>query len=70
MTPNNEESKQFGHKLGNITYYYPEEIKEMGLQISLASLRKKLKSGEIKGRKIGNRWHVTEDALRDYLEGR
>lgn len=67
---NNEENKQIGHTIGNITYYYPEELKQMGLDISLESLRRKLKTGEIKGRKIGNKWHITENALRDYLEGR
>lgn len=59
-----------GHTIAGITYYYPEELKALGLEISLQNLRNKLKSGEIKGRKVGNKWHITENALRDYLEGR
>ena len=54
-------------QIGNLTLYTVEELSE-ALGIQEKSVRKFLRQGQIKGRKLANRWYVTEDALRAYFE--
>jgi len=49
-----------------IEIYTVPELCE-ALDISDKTLSKILKSGELKGRKVGRRWTVTREALEDYL---
>lgn len=54
-------------QIGNLTLYTVEELSEL-LNIQERSIRKFLREGQIKGRKLANRWYVTEEALRAYFE--
>lgn len=54
-------------QIGNLTLYTVEELSEL-LNIQEKSIRKFLREGQIKGRKLANRWYVTEEALRAYFE--
>ena len=56
-------------KLGNITLFDVKTLsKKMGL--SIAVIRQYMRTGRLRGRKMGREWYVTEDALRAYFEGR
>jgi len=48
--------------------YEVEDLVAM-LQVSRVTVQGYLRSGRIKGIKIGKRWHVTEKNLRDFLSG-
>ena len=39
------------------------------LNISKVTLRNYFKNGRIKGVKMGNRWFVSEDSLKDFFAG-
>ena len=62
----------------NLLYYVWEVIKikvydakELAaeLKVSYRSILKLLRSGELEGKKILGKWRVTENQLRQYLEG-
>lgn len=53
-------------KIGDITLYTLEELSQK-LDVTLVTLRAYLREGKLRGRKIGGRWHVTEESLRAYL---
>ena len=40
-----------------------------GLKISLATIRRKLQSGELKGRKVGSKWLIARPSVEDFLRG-
>lgn len=48
--------------------YEVEDLVAM-LEISRITVQGYLRSGRIKGVKIGKRWHVTEKNLKDFLSG-
>jgi len=48
--------------------YEVEDLVAM-LQVSRITVQGYLRSGRIKGIKIGKRWHVTEKNLKDFLSG-
>jgi predicted site-specific integrase-resolvase len=48
--------------------YEVEDLVAM-LKVSRITVQGYLRSGKIKGIKIGKRWHVTEKNLRDFLSG-
>lgn len=48
-------------------YTVPELVKLF--QLNPQSVRKYLKEGRIKGRKVGTKWLVTEEAIREFLNG-
>ncbi len=52
----------------NIKIYEAKEVAEM-LGITLQTVRTYIKNGRIKGQKVGNRWVVTEDSIKDFLRG-
>jgi len=56
--------KQFG----DIKFYDVQEIARI-FDMTPQSIRKFIREGRIKGRKVGTRWYVTEEAIRDYLMG-
>ena len=47
--------------------YSLQEVGEM-LGLSVITLRKYLKSGKLKGSKLGKSWRVTEEEIREYYE--
>ena len=53
---------------GKITIFNVKELCEL-LSLSYLTLTRYLKEGTIKGRKVGGKWLVTDDALKEYLEG-
>mgnify|MGYP001357042417 FL=1 len=56
-------SIQFG---GLILFDVRELSKKFGLHP--VSVRQLFSTGKLKGRKIGKRWYLTEDALREYFD--
>lgn len=50
-----------------ITAYTVDDIAEL-LQVSQRTVYDYLRSGKLKGKKIGKYWKVTEEALRAFLE--
>jgi hypothetical protein len=60
-------------QVAGISLYTLEELREpfnkAGHPLSMLTLRAYAKAGKIKARKMGNRWYVSEDALRDYFRG-
>ena len=55
-------------RFGDIKLYDVQEIARI-FDMTPQSVRKYFKEGRIKARKVGTRWYVTEEAIRDYLLG-
>ncbi len=55
--------------VGGITVYTIKEISRK-LNTTAPTLQRKIREGKIRATKIGNKWHITEEALRDFLEGK
>lgn len=53
----------------NIKVYNLNEIEDI-LQVSIRTLYRYIKSGRLKANKIGNKWIVTEQDLKDFIEGK
>lgn len=53
--------------MADMKVYTLLEVEKL-LGVSYQSLRKFIKRGDIKARKVGTKWIVTEDALKEYLE--
>ncbi len=56
-------------ELAGIRYYPLQELSEE-LDVTLHTLRAYIRQGKLKGRKVAGRWIVTEENLREFLEGR
>jgi len=54
-------------QIGEIKLFESEEISEK-LELNIQTVRRLIRTGVIKGKKLGGRWHVTEQALREYFE--
>ena len=53
-------------QIGELVFFeLPELSEKLGCHIN--TLRRYLREGRIKGRKIGAKWLVSEDALREYF---
>jgi len=50
-----------------MTVYTPEEVSEI-LKISVRTIREYLKQGKLKGSKIGTKWRITEEQLKEFLK--
>ena len=55
-------------QIGDIKAYDVQEIAKL-FDMTPQSIRRFLREGRIKGRQVGTRWYVTEEAIRDYLMG-
>ena len=53
--------------IGDMTLYDVEELEEL-LDVQAKTIRKYLREGKLKGRKMARKWYVTEDNLREYFE--
>lgn len=53
-------------QVGNLTLYSVDDLNEQ-LGLSKMTIRAYLRDGKIRGRKLGVRWYVTEEALREYF---
>lgn len=52
----------------DIKVYNLKEIEEI-LDVSLRTLYRYIDSGRLKANKIGNKWIVTEQSLKDFIKG-
>jgi len=55
-------------RFGDIKLYDVQEIARI-FDMTPQSVRKYFKEGRIKARKVGTRWYVTEEAMREFLLG-
>ena len=55
-------------RFGDIKLYDVQEIAK-AFDMTPQSVRKYLKEGRIKARKVGTRWYATEEAIREFLLG-
>lgn len=53
-------------EIGDMELYNVEEVAEK-LGMAERTVRKLLREGEIKGRKLGKRWYVTSKWLQEYF---
>lgn len=53
-------------QVGNLTLYSVDDLNEQ-LGLSKMTIRAYLRDGKIRGRKLGVKWYVTEEALREYF---
>jgi len=53
-------------EVGNLKLYDVEELSEM-LHIQERTVRKLLREGTLKAKKLARKWYVSEDSLREYF---
>jgi excisionase family DNA binding protein len=53
-------------QVGDLKLYDVEELSEM-LHVQDRTIRKLLKEGQLKARKLARKWYVSEDSLKEYL---
>lgn len=53
-------------KIGDIRLYTVEELSEL-LEVQETTIRKYLRDGRLRGRKLARRWYVSEDSLAEYF---
>jgi excisionase family DNA binding protein len=53
-------------EIGDLTLYTVEELSEL-FDVQAKTIRRMLRDGEIKGRKLARRWYTTEEELKDYF---
>lgn len=53
-------------QIGGLTLYSIEDLREI-LGVQAVTLRRYLREGKIKARKVAGRWYVSEDALREFF---
>ena len=55
-------------EIGKITLYSTDELSEK-LNVTVTTLRRYIKNGNLKARKVGGRWFISEEALREFFKG-
>ncbi len=55
-------------QIGNLTLYSVDDLHQQ-LGLSKMTIRAYLREGKIRARKLGVKWYVTEEALREYFDG-
>lgn len=53
-------------QIGSLTLYSVDDLHQQ-LGLSKLTIRKYLREGKLRGRKLGVQWYVTEQALHDYF---
>lgn len=53
-------------QVGDMTLYEVEELAEM-LGVGAPTIRRYLREGRLKGRKLAKRWYVSEENLKEYF---
>ena len=53
-------------QVGDMKLYDVEELAEM-LDVGLPTIRRYLREGRLKGKKLAKRWYVSEESLKDYF---
>ena len=54
-------------QVGDMRLYDVEELAEM-LDVGLPTIRRYLRQGRLKGKKLAKRWYVSEEAIKDYFQ--
>ena len=54
-------------QVGDMKLYDVEELSEM-LDVGLPTIRRYLREGKLKGKKLAKRWYVSEENLKDYFQ--
>lgn len=54
-------------QVGDMKLYDVEELAEM-LDVGLPTIRRYLREGRLKGKKLAKRWYVSEENLKDYFQ--
>ncbi len=54
-------------KIGSLILYSVDDLHQM-LGVSKLTLRSYIRTGKIRGRKLGVSWYVTEDAIKEYFD--
>lgn len=54
-------------QVGDMKLYDVEELAEM-LDVGLPTIRRYLRQGKLKGKKLAKRWYVSEESLKDYFQ--
>jgi excisionase family DNA binding protein len=54
-------------QIGQLTLYDLEELSEK-LQVNVRSLRRWIREGKIKAKKVGVKYYITEQSLSEYFE--
>ena len=55
-------------KLETTTAYTVQEVAEM-LKKTPTTIRKYIKTGELKAKKVGSPWYITDKALAEFISG-
>lgn len=56
-------------QLGSVTLFTVEELAEI-LDVQERTIREYLRTGRLRGRKLANRWYVTDEAIAEYFRQR
>ena len=54
-------------QVGDMKLYDVEEVAEI-LSVGEPTIRRYLRQGKLKGKKLAKRWYVSEEALKDYFQ--
>lgn len=54
-------------QVGDMKLYDVEEVAEM-LSVGEPTIRRYLRQGKLKGKKLAKRWYVSEESLKDYFQ--
>ena len=54
-------------QVGDMKLYAVEEVAEM-LNVGTPTIRRYLRQGQLKGKKLAKRWYVSEEAIKDYFQ--
>ena len=54
-------------QVGDMKLYDVEEVAEM-LDVGSPTIRRYLREGKLKGKKLAKRWYVSEENLKDYFQ--
>ena len=54
-------------QVGDMKLYDVEELAGM-LSVGLPTIRRYLREGRLKGKKLAKRWYVSEENLKDYFQ--
>jgi hypothetical protein len=54
-------------QLGSLTLFSVDELSKK-FSLNPITVRRLFRAGKLQGRKIGKRWYLTEEALREYFD--
>ena len=54
-------------QVGDMKLYDVEELAEM-LSVGLPTIRRYLREGRLKGKKLAKRWYVSEESIKEYFQ--